>query len=1067
MSRNTWLSAGRCVIALALCATAGLASCAGETGEKSEQVSGRTEALGTLNILTRNVDAGRSGANLSETVLKVSNVNTATFGKVFELPVDDQIFAGLLYASNVTIGGASHNVVYAATVNNSVYAFDADVGGAPLWQRNFNNGAAPVFHTQVGQGCGTYKDMSGNIGIVGTPVIDGSSLRMYFVTRTFENGNTFVQRLRAVDITTGNEPVPALPIDTIDPELNNQHAALALSQNKVYVAWASHCDTGKYHGRVLAFDVGTLSRVAAFDAAPNSSGAGIWMSGAAPIVDASGNLFYATGNTDPLEGTDNFSESMLKLSPVLTVQDYFTPYNSAALNDGDKDLGSSGPIKLPGQNLTVMGGKGADTCYLVDMTNMGHQQLSNDTQIRQPWQCTNLDNAGFGHTHHLHNSMVAWQSPAGLNLYSWAENDYGRAWRFNGSTFNIPAISVSTVLPPVGMPGGMMSLSASGSTAGTGILWVSMPLVGDANQDVVPGVLRAFNAENLAIELWNSTKVFGDSSKTLSKGSPPLVANGRVYLSSMSKAVTVYGLRTLTASLDRTAGGTITGTGTACLTTMGVAKLYDDDVTSKWCVSSAPSTATPISTVYDFAGTTAYAINKYTISTGDDAPTRDPRAWTLQGCQGSCSAASDAGWVTVDTRANEFVGAVRFQTNTYTNNNTTAYQQYRLRTTANAGDAWLQIAEVQLFDGASCASESNTAFCSRVAANCGAVTAIDNCGQMRSVSSCGTCTSPQTCGGGGVTNVCGDASTWDRTEGGTPTGTGTACNDLTEDVTKAYDNLMTIPSSSKWCVRSAPSTSTPVSTVYDFSGSTAFAINKYTLTAGNDEPTRDPRDWTLQGCQGSCTAGSDSGWITLDTRTNQFASAGRIQTIPYTFTNTTAYQQYRLRVTANYGADIFQVSEIQLFAVPGASCTPETNAAFCTRLSAACGSVTALDNCGTSRTVSSCGTCTSPQTCGGGGVANACGTAAGSTPCSGLCTNPTIFTTQSYQSPALGTGATCHQTTANLQGVQCSEVTAPRTFSVNGTVRSCSTNTPPAKRNGGYCIQTTAGNPSWASFVTW
>src|SRR6187431_3090131 len=176
MSRNTWWSAGRCVVALALCATVGLASCAGENAEKSEQVSGRTEALGALNILTRNVDAGRSGANLSETVLKTSNVTKDTFGKVFELPVDDQIFAGLLYASNVTIGGASHNVVYAATVNNSVYAFDADVGGAPLWQKNFNNGAAPVFHTQVGQDCnGGYKDMSGNIGIVGTPVIDGSS----------------------------------------------------------------------------------------------------------------------------------------------------------------------------------------------------------------------------------------------------------------------------------------------------------------------------------------------------------------------------------------------------------------------------------------------------------------------------------------------------------------------------------------------------------------------------------------------------------------------------------------------------------------------------------------------------------------------------------------------------------------------------------------------------------------------------------------------------------------------------------------------------------------------------
>lgn len=1066
MSRKTWSSAGRFVVALALCATAGLASCAGENREQSEQVSGRTEPLGTLNILTRNIDAGRSGANLSETVLKTSNVNTSTFGKVFELPVDDQIFAGLLYASSVTIGGASHNVVYAATVNNSVYAFDADAGGAPLWQKNFNNGAVPVFHTQVGQNCGTYNDMSGNIGIVGTPVIDGSSLTMYFVTRTFENGTTFVQRLRAVDITTGNERVTARTITTIDPQLNNQHAALALSQNKVYVAWASHCDTGDYHGRVLAFNVGDLSQAAAFDAVPSGHQAGIWMSGAAPIVDASGNLFYATGNSDSPQTSDNFAESMLKLGPTLSVGDYFTASNAQALNDADDDLGSSGPIKVPGTNLMVMGGKGGGTCYLVDMTNMGHK-VSGDTQIRQTWHCADPDNTRGGNTHHLHNAMVAWQSPAGLNLYTWSENDFGRAWRFNGTAFNTPAVSVSSVLPPVGMPGGIMSLSASGSTVGSGILWVSMPLTGDANQNVVPGVLRALNAENLTQELWNSTKVFADGAKSLSKGAPPLVANGRVYLASLSKAVTVYGLRTPTASLDRTAGGTVTGTGTACQATLGADKLYDDDISTKWCVSSAPSTATPISTVYDFAGTTAYAINKYTISTGDDSPARDPKAWTLQGCQGSCSAASDAGWITIDTRANEFIGAYRFQTNTYTNNNTTAYQQYRLRTTANAGDAWLQIAEVQLFEGASCASESNVAFCARFAANCGAVTAIDNCGQVRTVSSCGSCTSPQTCGGGGVANVCGDASTWDRTEGGTPTGTGTPCNDTTETVAQAYDNLMTSANGSKWCVFATPSTTTPVSTVYDFAGSTAFAINKYTITTGNDAPERDPKDWTLQGCQGTCSVGSDTGWVTLDTRTNQFASAGRYQTIPYTITNTTAYQQYRLRVTANYGADIFQVAEVQLFAVPGTSCTPETNAAFCTRLSAACGSVTALDNCGTSRTVSSCGSCTSPQTCGGGGVPNACGTTSGSTPCAGLCTSPITFTTQNYQSGQLGTAATCHQTSANLQGVQCSNITSPRTFSVNGNVMSCSTSAPPAKRNGGYCIQTSAGSPTWASFATW
>jgi len=800
---------------------------------------------------------------------------------------------------------------------------------------------------------------------------------------------------------------------------------------------------------------------------PSGHQAGIWMSGAAPIVDASGNLFYATGNSDSLETSDNLAESMVKLSPTLTVGDYFTPYNSATLNGHDDDLGSSGPIRLPGTNLMVMGGKGGGTCYLVDMTNMGHK-VTGDTQIRQPWHCADPDDVRTGYTHHLHNAMVAWQSPAGLNLYTWSENDFGRAWRFNGTKFNTPAVSVTNVLPPVGMPGGMMSLSASGSTAGSGVLWVSMPLADDANQNVVPGVLRAFNAENLTQELWNSTKVFADSAKTLSKGSPPLIANGRVYVASLSKAVTVYGLRAPTASLDRTVGGTFTGTGSTCTSTQGVDKLYDDDITSEWCVSSQPSAAAPISAVYDFAGTTAYAISKYTISVGSVGGRSDPRAWTLQGCQGSCSATSDAGWTTVDSREKEFVGAYRYQTNTYQNNNTTAYQQYRLKITANAGDAQLQMAEVQLFEGGSCAPENDTAFCSRHAWNCGAATGIDNCGQIRTVSSCGTCSSPLTCGGGGVTYVCGEASTWDRTEGGTATGTGPACAN-TETVTQAYDNVISGDDFTKWCVGATPSTTAPISTVYDFAGSTAFAINKYSITTGNDYPDRDPKDWVLQGCQGSCTVDSDSGWIPLDTRTNQFAFAGRFQTNTYTFTNTTAYQQYRLRFTANQNnppGGIFQVAEIQLFAVP-ATCTPETDAAFCSRLSATCGSVTALDNCGTSRTVSSCGTCTSPQTCGGGGVPNACGTASGNTPCAGLCSNPIVFAGPGYQSGALGTAATCHQTSATLQGVLCSNVTSPRTFSVNGTLMSCSNSTPPAKRNGGYCIQTSAGNPSWASFATW
>jgi hypothetical protein len=207
----------------------------------------------------------------------------------------------------------------------------------------------------------------------------------------------------------------------------------------------------------------------------------------------------------------------------------------------------------------------------------------------------------------------------------------------------------------------------------------------------------------------------------------------------------------------------------------------------------------------------------------------------------------------------------------------------------------------------------------------------------------------------------------DRTEGGTATGTGTACNTTLETVAMAYDNLMSPGTQgtnwTKWCITSAPSTTTPISTMYDFSGATAFAITRYTITTANDDATRDPRDWTLQGCQGTCTAGSDTGWTTLDTRTNQFPAGNtRLATTSFSFTNTTAYQQYRLRITANRGNTTrTQLAEIQMF---GGACAPTT----CAAQGKNCGSI--ADGCGGNL---NCGTCTAPQTCGGGGTANVCG----------------------------------------------------------------------------------------------
>src|SRR5262249_31174163 len=157
--------------------------------------SGGGVVASDVRVITQHNDNARTGANLNETILATASVNVDHFGKVFTRDVDDQIYAQPLYLPGVDIPmKGKHNVVYVATTNDSVYAFDADDpnASAPLWQRSFvdpNNGVTAVSHTDVGQACGTYKDISGNIGILGTPVIDEASGTLYVVAKTKENGN--------------------------------------------------------------------------------------------------------------------------------------------------------------------------------------------------------------------------------------------------------------------------------------------------------------------------------------------------------------------------------------------------------------------------------------------------------------------------------------------------------------------------------------------------------------------------------------------------------------------------------------------------------------------------------------------------------------------------------------------------------------------------------------------------------------------------------------------------------------------------------------------------------------
>jgi len=542
-------------------------------------------------VTTQHNDIARTGANLSEAILTTTNVNISQFGKLFERPVDDEIYGQPLYVDGLDIPGVGlRDVVFVATNNDSVYAFDASnpAAATPLWFVNFTNPAAgivPVARTDVGQACGTYVDFAGRIGIGGTPVIDPVSQTIYFVTRTKENG-IFVQRLHALDIRNGTER-PGSPLliqanvtgtgDGRDAQNNiafnarthNQRAALLLDHGVVYVSWASYCDQGPYHGWILGYDASTLQQVMVYNTSPDGGLAGIWQSGGGLAADPTGNIYALTGNGsfNGDVGGRNFGNSFIKVSPSGTLVDWFTPFNWSFLNATDEDLGIQNALLVPNTNLVVGGGK-EGVMYVLDRNNLGHYRSGNNSQIVQSFQASTATR--------MNGAPVFWNSPAyGPAIYVWPAGDPLKVFRLVNGVFVTPASAQGTVLAPGGMPGGMLSLSANGSAPGTGILWATLSRSGDANHTSRPGILRAFDASNVTRELWNSQQnATRDTLGLFSKFSPPTIADGKVFVATLSNKLVVYGLigpaagntaPVVTAGADRSMAstGTITLTGTA------------------------------------------------------------------------------------------------------------------------------------------------------------------------------------------------------------------------------------------------------------------------------------------------------------------------------------------------------------------------------------------------------------------------------------------------------------------------------------------------------------------------
>lgn len=539
-------------------------------------------AFSQVDVLTQHNDLARTGWNNQETILNTTNVNSNSFGILYSRTVDEEIYAQPLVVSGVNIPSkGTKNVVYVCTVNNTVYAFDADDGTVPAyWQVNFTPSGYRVptgadIHPSL---CfGVYWDFSTSFGIVGTPVIDKASNTMYFVTKIASNTGIdngphsseydyssagFFQYLHAIDLSTGaektNSPVKITASApgtgdgnvsgniSFDPRRQFNRAGLVLSGGIVYIPYAAHCDWNPCHGWVLGYDAASLAQKIVYITTPNDGRGGIWMSGTAPAVDASGSLYFTTGNayddnskyTDLPSNSANRGESVVKITPnapdhtasAVTISSYFTPYNYAYLNSADLDF----PIQtmlIPNTNMVLTGCKD-NNLYVMDKTNLGlYNSTSNNV----------LQTISVGSNAQMHSNLAYFGGASNQYVYQLSENTLLQAFKVGSNSLGT-AIT-GNISGPTGAAGGFMSVSSNGTDPSTGILWVSQAVNGcNANSYLCQGILRAIKADDVKTELWNSTINAVDNTGNFAKMTCPTIANGKVYLNSFSKQMNVYGL---------------------------------------------------------------------------------------------------------------------------------------------------------------------------------------------------------------------------------------------------------------------------------------------------------------------------------------------------------------------------------------------------------------------------------------------------------------------------------------------------------------------------------------------
>jgi hypothetical protein len=626
-----------------------------------------SHAAAQVSVTTYHNDNSRTGQNLNETVLTPANVNVSQFGKMYSgaVKLDSWAPAQPLYMPNVVIAGITHNVVYVATLNNSVYAFDAD-SGLEIWRANYG---PPTPFDDLCADSGYQVATSRGAGIVSTPVIDTGAGVLYFVTKNGDGtpAKPFALNLHAVDFTTGIEetslgsPVTILPPTgpTFMPKYQMNRPGLLLNNGVVYVGLGSTGCKGQKgfpkinnHGWVLGYSTLSLTQTpTVFVTSPATNNGGIWQSGGGLAADSSGDIYFETadGVFDANTGGLDYGLSVLKLDPDLNFLDYFTPYNEATLLEpNDLDLSSVGPLILPDPqsveypNLLVASGKNEEI-YLLNRDSMGEfcgtctngtnsPPLGNNTQIPQDIlpPSTLSGCLGVPALTCRYGTPSFWSSTSSSYIYFAEVPGPLLAYSLNAGILNTAPASQS----PLTYSGeGSPSISANGTI--NGILWAVTWANGPPGQD--KGTLRAFDATNLQTQFYASN-LAADNRDTLGDVPDfitPTIANGKVFVATESKLL-VYGLL---PSLAVTAGNNQSGyVGTSLPVALSVQAL--NSYTGQPVVGAAISfSAVPAGGTFGSPTATTnsagIATNTYTLPT-------EPGAVTITAAGASPSATTTA-----------------------------------------------------------------------------------------------------------------------------------------------------------------------------------------------------------------------------------------------------------------------------------------------------------------------------------------------------------------------------------------------------------------------------------------